>query len=306
MPDSLPPPSSPGTGIWTQLTLWGARLAWLAVAVLGGRAIGDAVGARSDPVQLVATIGTWTAWAVGALALAVPGLVMLTTVRAVVPGAVVAAGIALVAGAPGGSVLSLAVPAIVATVLVGSADTGRVYVQASAYGDEQRFPLRPPFGYLAATVVSWSVWVAAVVAAPLAWAARSWLIAVVATAVAVAATWWLPRRWHQLSRRFLVAVPAGLVVHDPVVLAETLMIHRRQLVDLGLADRRPPSGAFDLTGPTPGPAVAITLDESVTAVLAPRPATPRGRAIHLRALLVAPSRPGAVLRAADARGLPVR
>ena len=33
VPDSLPPPPAPGTGIWAQLTLWGARLAWLA----GGR-----------------------------------------------------------------------------------------------------------------------------------------------------------------------------------------------------------------------------------------------------------------------------
>ena len=44
----------------------------------------------------------------------------------------------------------------------------------------------------------------------------------------------------------------------------------------------------------------------ITAVLAPRPATPRGTTVHLRALLVAPSRPGAVLREAARRHLPVR
>jgi hypothetical protein len=212
-----------------RLPLWGARLSWLAAAVLGGRAIGDAVDERSGAVQVAATTGAWVGWAVGALALAVPGLVTLTTVRAVVPGAVIAAGVALAGGADGGSVLALAVPALVATVLVDAADTGRAYVQASAYGDEQRFPLRPPFGYLGATVVSWAVWVAAVIAAPLAWAARGWILATAATIVAVAATWLLPRRWHQLTRRWLVAVPAGLVVHDPVVLAETLM--RTGIVD---------------------------------------------------------------------------
>lgn len=296
----------PGRGIWTQLTLWGARLTWLAAAVLGGRAIGDAVASRSDPVQLVATIGAWTGWSVGAVALAVPGLVTLTVARAVVPAAVVAAGVALAAGADGGSVLTLAIPAVVTAVLVGAADTGRAYVQASAYGDEQRFPLRPPLGYLGATVVSWSVWVAAVIAAPLAWAARGWVLAVVATVVAAAATWLLPRRWHQLTRRWLVAVPAGLVVHDPVVLAETLMMQRRQIVEIGLVDPRHASGALDLTGPTPGLAVAITLGETATIVLAPRPATPRGRAIHLTALLVSPSRPGAALREAAHRRLPVR
>ena len=306
MSDSLPLPPAPEARIWSRLTLWGARLAWLAVAVVGGEAIGDALASRSEPVQLAGTIGAWIAWSVGALALAVPSLVTLTVARAVVPGAVVAAGVALVAGADVGSVLTLAIPAIVATVLVGSADTGRAYVQTSAYGDEQRFPLRPPFGYLGATVVSWSVWVAAVITAPLAWAARAWVLAVVATLVAAAATWLLPRRWHQLSRRWLVAVPAGLVVHDPVVLAEPLMMQRRQITELGLVDSRRASGALDLTGPTPGLAVAISLGETATVILAPRPATPRGRAVHLTALIVSPSRPGAVLREAARRRLPVR
>jgi hypothetical protein len=276
------------------------------VALLGGQAIGDAVAARSDAVQVVATVGAWVGWAVGAMALAVPGLVTLTVVRAVVPGAVVAAGVTLAAGAEGGLVLALAIPAAVATVLVDAADTGREYVQASAYGDEQRFPLRPPLGFLGATVLSWALWVAAVVAAPLAWAARGWILAAVSTIVALAATWLLPRRWHQLTRRWLVAVPAGLVIHDSVVLGETLMMQRRQIAELTLVEPRRAAAALDLTGPTPGPAVAITLGETATVVLAPRPATPRGQAIHLTALLVAPTRPGAALREAARRRLPVR
>jgi hypothetical protein len=291
---------------WGQVTLWGARLAWLAAALVGGRAVGDAVAARSDAVQVVATVGAWLGWAAGAVALAVTGLVTLTTVRAVVPGAIVVAGVTAAAGAPASSVLALGVPAVVAATLVAAGDTGSVYVQSSAYGDERRFPLKPPLGYLVATVLSWAVWVAAVLAAPLAWAAQAWVIAAIATVVALAATWLLPRRWHQLSRRWLVAVPAGLVVHDPVVLAETVMIPRQRIVEVVLVDRHREDGAFDLTGPTPGVAVRIALDEMTTVTLAPRPATPRGTAIHLAALLAAPSRPGAALREAGRRGLPVR
>jgi hypothetical protein len=104
----------------------------------------------------------------------------------------------------------------------------------------------------------------------------------------------------------LVAVPAGLVVHDPVVLADTLMIPRARLTHVGLVAAARDDGSFDMTGPTPGVAVGITLDEMVTATLAPRPATPRGTAVHLAALRVAPSRPGAVLREAARRRLPVR
>jgi hypothetical protein len=202
-------------------------------------------------------------------------------------------------------VLALLAPALVATVLVGAGDTGQVYVQSSAYGDERRFPLRPPLGYLVAAGLSWLVWVGAVVTAPLAWAAGAWIVAAVTTVLAALATWLLPRRWHQLSRRWLVAVPAGLVVHDPVVLAETLMIPRARIASVGLVPAARDDGSFDMTGPTPGVAVGISLDEMITATLAPRPATPRGTAVHLAALRVAPSRPGAVLRESARRRLPV-
>lgn len=290
---------------WGQVTLWAARLAWLAVALIGGRAIGDAVAERSDVVQRIATVGAWTAWAAGALALAVTGLATLTAARAILPGAVVVTGLTAVAGAPASSVLALAGPAAAAAVLVASAETGAVYVQASAYGDERRFVLRPPLGYLIATVVSWSIWVAAVLAAPLALAARSWILGGVAAAIAVAATLVLPRRWHQLTRRWFVAVPAGLVVHDPVVLADTVMLLRAQVAELGAVSGGRDDSLFDLTGPTPGIGVGVVLTEPVTIVQAPRPATPRGKAFHVSAFVVAPSRPGAALREAARRNLPV-
>jgi hypothetical protein len=290
---------------WSRVSLWAARLAWLAVALVGGRAVGDAVASRSDAVQLVATVGAWVAWGCGAVALAVPSVPCLTAVRAVVPGAIVIAIATAVGGAPAGSVLALLAPALVTAVLVAGGDVGRLYVQASAYGDEQRFPLRPPLGYLVAAVLSWLVWVPAVVAAPLAWAAGAWIVGAVTSVLAIGATWVLPTRWHQLSRRWLVAVPAGLVVHDPVVLAETVMIPRARVTRVGLVGAARGNGAFDMTGPTPGVAVGIVLDDMVTATLAPRPATPRGTAVHLSALLVAPTRPGAVLREAADRGLPV-
>ncbi len=285
--------------------LWGARLAWLAAAIIGGRAVGDAVAGRSDAVQVAATVGAWIGWAGGALALAVTGLPTLTAARALVPASVVVAAVAAVAGASGASVLALAVPSAVAAVLVGAADTGHVYVQASAYGDERRYLLRPPLGYLAATVVTWLVWVAAVLTAPLALAARVWVLGAVATVVAVAATWLLPPRWHQLSRRWLVIVPAGLALHDPVVLAETVMLRRRQLVEIGVTGRSRDTSLLDLTGPTPGMGIGIRLTAPITVVLAPRPATPRGQAFHGSALVVAPTRPGAALRELARRGLPV-
>jgi hypothetical protein len=278
----------------------------LLVAVVGGRAVAAAVDGRSDAVQWVASIGAWAGWGVGAVALALTAVATLTVVRATVPLALVAAAATALAGADGGAVAALAVPAAVAAVLVGAADTGQRYVQASAYGDEHRFGLRPPLGYLVPTVASWLVWAVALVAAPLAWAARGWVVAAVSTVVLAVGSAVLPRRWHQLSRRWLVAVPAGLVVHDPVVMADTLMCLRARVSDVRLAPGPRDPGVLDLTGPTAGLAVAVTLDELATAVLAPRPATPRGTALHVGAFYVAPSRPGAVLRELARRRMPVR
>jgi hypothetical protein len=290
------------------IATWGSRAAWLAVAVVGGPAIGDALADHPADAARALTVGAWAAWAVGAMALIVPSVVALTTARVVVPAALAVAVATLVGGAPTAAVMALAVPAGVASVLVLSADVGRAWVQASAYGDEQRFPLRPPLGYLAATTVTWLAWTAAVIAAAVAWSDRRWPLAAALTLVAVVGAVTLPRRWHQLSQRWLVFVPAGLVVRDPVVLGETLMLPRRSVAGMVLAEVRPdrPLAAADLTGPTAGTGVEVSLHDAATVLFPPRPGLPKGRAVHVLSFVVAPSRPGAVLNEAGRRRLPGR
>jgi hypothetical protein len=291
----------------TAAATWGARLSWLLVAVIGGQAVGDALADHANGVARALTVGAWAGWAVAAAALAVPSVGTLTVARVTVPGALAVAVASLVGGAGAASVLALAAPAFAATVLVLAAEFGRVWVQASAYGDEERFPLRPPAGYLAASVVSWIVWVSALIVAAVAATAGAWIGAAVVASVALGGAAVLPRRWHQLSRRWLVAVPAGLVVHDPVVLGETLMIPRRLISHLRIVRVRPHhdlAGA-DLTGPTAAVGIEVGLLASTTALLAPRPGRPKGTSISVSTFVVAPSRPGAVLAEAARRRLPV-
>jgi hypothetical protein len=282
---------------------WAARIGWIAVAVIGGSAIEAAVAGRSGAVAWTAAIGGWSIWAVVALGLAIASVRSLTVVRIGVPLALVATVAAGLGGAPAIDLLLLGVPASVTAGAVASAEFGRRFVQASAYGDEERFPLRFPVAAGAAAVVTWLVWAPAVVAGPLLVAAEQWVAGTLAVAVAVAGLVFLAPRWHRLSRRWFVLVPAGIVVHDPVVLADTLPLRTAQVAHLALApaDTR----AADLTGPASGYAVEVATTESITTVFAFTPAEPNGRAIHLQAFLVAPTRPGAVLRAAKRRGLPV-
>ena len=70
--------------------------------------------------------------------------------------------------------------ALAATFLAAGAPLGRGFVQASAYGDEDRHLLRPPLGLLAAAVITWAVWAGAVLAGPLLLADRRWIIGTMA------------------------------------------------------------------------------------------------------------------------------
>ncbi len=197
----------------------------------------------------------------------------------------------------------LGAPAIITAAAVMSAEFGRRWVQASAYGDEERFPLRLPVGAGAAAVVAWLMWAPTMIAGPLLLAAESWIAGALVTALALGGVVTLGPRWHRLSRRWFVLVPAGVVVHDPVVLADTFPLRTAQVASIGLAPAD--TQAADLTGPASGYAVEVTTTESVTAVFAFTPSEPNGKAIHLRSFLIAPSRPGRVLRSARTRGLPI-
>jgi hypothetical protein len=285
------------------LVPWVARIAWIVVAVIGGGAVESAVADRSAAVAWTAAVGGWALWAIAALGLAVAAAWSLTIVRVVVPLSLVAVAASGLGGASAVDLLALGAPAIVAVAAVMTAEFGRHWVQASAYGDEERFPLRLPVAAGAAAIVAWVLWAPAMIAGPLLVAARSWVAGVAVCVVAVAGVVFLGPRWHRLSMRWLVLVPAGVVVHDPVVLADTFPLRTRQVASIGLAAAD--TEAADLTGPASGYAVEVATTESVTTVFAFTPAEPNGRAIHLRSFLIAPSRPGRALRAASARGLPV-
>jgi hypothetical protein len=283
---------------------WVARIAWIVVAVVGGSAVESAVDGRSSAVTWVAAIGGWALWAMAALALAIASTMTLTIARVTVPFALMATFAAGLGGATAVGVLLLGAPAIVTMAAVMTAEFGRQYVQASAYGDEERFPLRMPVGAGMVAIVAWIIWAPTTVAGPLLLAAESWVAGGVVCVVAIGGIVVLGPRWHRLSMRWFVLVPAGVVVHDPVVLADTFPLRTAQVASIGLAPAD--TDAADLTGPASGYALEVATTESVTVVFAFTPSEPNGRAIHLRSFLIAPSRPGAALLAARRRGLPIR
>lgn len=291
------------TGATTSgLATWLCRVAWAAGTAAAVVAVGEATAGRSTGVGLAAGVLLWSTVGVALVAHLVPSTVGLTLLRVLGPLTVAGSTLAWAAGAGAWGAIAVAAT-LLATVLTFGGDVGEAFVQASAYGDERRFPLRPPAAMLLPVVLSWCVWAAALLAGALLLGARQWFSGLAVGLVALALSWLVLPRYHRLARRWLVLVPAGVVLHDHVVLAETLLVQRPNLdgLHLALADTE----AADLTGPCGGHAVEVRVREMVTVVLAPTRRAERGRALHAAAVLVAPTRPGRALTAAAAHRLPV-
>jgi len=291
------------------LERWAFPACWLLAPFVAGPAFAATLDPRSPAVRATASVGLWLVWGATLAAALVPRTVTLTAVRIVAPATLAAAGwAALVAPDPGGAdAVALAYAAVVTAVAL-SAGTGDAFANGSSYGDERRFPLRPPGALLAGPIeVAWTVVVVGVVTGPLLLAAHQWVVG----AAALAGGWFLAavaaRVLHGLSRRWLVFTPAGVVVHDPMVVVEAVLVLRRHLASL----RPAPAGttARDLTMGAPGTALQIDLTEAIP--ITPRPTRRPGQPAppieseDVSAVLVRPSRPGVVLSEAADRRLPV-
>ncbi len=283
--------------------LWALRVAVVVLAVSLTTAIGNAADSRSSSAAPVATV----AWALVTMAmvvaLVVPGPLALTVMRVLAPATIPAAVItvALGSGALWGTIA--VVTAVVTTMIALSAEAGEALVQGSAYGREHRLPLRAPAMLLIPMVLVWSVWCVLQLSAILELSAGHWLVGAAFTVLAGALGWLLARRLHPLSRRWLVVVPAGIVVHDAVTLGETLMVQRGNVAVAHLAPAD--TQAADLTGPAAGHALEIVLRDMELVVLAATATEPKGKALHVQSILVAPSRPGRALNALAEGKIPV-
>ena len=287
------------------------RVTWALLPVFAGPALGDALDGASRPVQVVASTGAWAGWLAVLVATLVPRALSLTVVRIAAPVPLIAAIAAAVAGpmeVDDAVALAAGVAVVAAVVLPTTADA---FVDGSSYGNERRFALAtPPRLLLGPAPVAWLLAVAAPCGAALALAARAWVLGALLAAVAVPGVRLGVPAIHRLSRRWLVFVPAGLVVHDHIALAEPVLLPRRLLGGVGPAavddGRDDGTATADLTLGAGGVALAVRLVEAIELPVVEGFGRAR-RSVVLRAerLVVAPLRPGAVMAEAGDRRLPV-
>ena len=275
--------------------LWSMRILVGCLPFVGA-GVGALLETRSTAIQIVGVVLAWLIWGLIVLASFISHPISLTVLRMGSP--VVASFLVFIATTYQGSTLQVINAAIGFAVLLisFSAEIGSIYVQASAYGDERRFLLRPPVAFVAPVAISVVIVDFFIIATPMFFAARIWLAGAISLIGLAACIKFMAPRIHQLSRRWLVFVPAGFVVHDEIVLSINLMIKKQELVDIQLA--RDDTQAADLSALTWGVPLELsfnkTLDVSLTAIGARH--LKAVSAIHATSIIIAPSRPGAVLR----------
>jgi hypothetical protein len=246
--------------IWS----WCARIAWVALPFTAGLAYSHAFDDWSRAPAIVAMVFLWGGWLVGLVALLAPRPWGFAALRVLAPVAVVTAA---TASAPTSTRVLAIVVAAVAAVLALGAPVARASANSLSYGNEDRYPLTVPWT-LACLPLPLAIAAVALglTSGPLLLADGRVVAGVVALVVGLPVAGFAANSIFSLSKRWLVLVPAGAVVVDPLTLADPVLMPRETIGSVALGLGRRSSGVLDLRlGPARGP-VTIVLHDAGTFV----------------------------------------
>jgi hypothetical protein len=282
---------------------WITRALWLTLPLTLGDLVAQALDGRSDAVVVAGAALAWSLWAAALLASLVLLPLTLLAMRVMVPLALVGGVLAAVDTAPETAGWIGLVSAAVVLVTALSADVGIDFVNGASYGDERRFPLRPPAALLLGPVpLVWALMALPLPAAVLALAARQWVLGAALGLSGAAALVWGTRVLARLTARWCVFVPAGITLVDDMALVDPVLLRAEHVARLGPAPVD--TTATDLTAGATG----LILQVDVSVPVSVLPTVGRGQvteAVEVSSLLFAPSRPGALIAHAATRRIGV-
>jgi hypothetical protein len=287
---------------------WLLVAVWVTLPVTAGPAASDALSSWASAPQVVAEVLLWGAWAVGLLAVVAPRPAGLTAARTIAPAfAVLAVAAAIWADTDALAASGAVTATVVAAVLVAGSAFALAAANSIAYGDEQRFPLRTPPGLYAGPLpLARALVVAGIAGGPLLLADGEIVLGLVALVVGLPAALFLARALHSLSRRWLVLVPAGLVVADPLTLADPVLFIREHIVSVRAVDGSAPVPAdvLDVRLGAAAGSTLLTFDEEAELMRSTR-ARRGGALVSVSRVLVASVRRDELLATAARRRIRV-
>lgn len=272
---------------------------------IGGPLFEAALDDTSRSFELGVGILLWVVWGALLIAAMVPRTATLTALR-IVPFAAVFATIWAAIDAGEDASTAAAAVALVATTLAATfsirSPVSDAFVDGSSYGDERRFMLGTPGPLLLGPLaIVWAVIVIGATAGPLLLLAQHWVLGAIVLVVGWTLAWFAVPMLHRLSNRWLVFVPAGLVVHDKTALREPQLFRVEDIEAFGPAPAD--SEEQDLSLDALGLALRVTLKEESKIIR-----NERNKSIDLTAItgfIVSPNRPGAVIEEARKRDYPI-
>ena len=258
---------------------------------------------RSAAVATTAEVGLWAMWFAGLVALLAPSTVSLTVLRFVSPSLLASAIYGTIAHGVStvGTTASIAATSLAfAAVLLPA--TGDPMVNGSSYGPERRLALRPPAALIFGPIqLTWLMMFGATAAGALMIAAKNYVVGGPLLVIGLLASWRGSQSLHQLSRRWIVFVPAGFVIHDSWALAESLLIQRREIATLGPAPLDK-GELLDLSGGAMGLALLVETKEKVPLALRAKNSVESFSAYRM---VFTPTLPGQLLHEARVRGISI-
>ncbi len=265
---------------------------WILAAVLAIWRLSDI----EAEIGLLAAIAAWVLWFVVFISLLVPATIGLTAAFISIP--IAAAILGLSTGVVDPAILIAG--ALLPFALVWT-PTGDYMVNGSSYGAEKRFLLKPTL--IMSILFPIATGIAAAFTGLLfrAITNEQWLIALILILPAAGSIYVAARVIHQGFSRWLVFVPAGIVVHDPYLLKLSAMTRKPNASHLTTTRASiDKNNVVDLTGGASGYSSHLVTKE-------PIPIDMRNGDTHETSdILFSPLRPGSVLREARVRGFKTR
>lgn len=279
-----------------RIVLWTLRGAVALLPFTIGSALSDWLQTHVThdiPVFLFA----WITWAALLLSTLVPHPMAKTTARII---SVALVGIAfLLPQARNHPVYVL--HALLILVLAESPYANMWWINGTAYPNERRYSLRlPSMLAIGPLLITYAVVIAVPVAAVLLYANAEWAPAIICTLLSIPVLFFGVQAIHQLGKRWVVFVPAGVVLHDPMSLVDPVLFERAVIEKFAPATAD--TDALDLTQSALGMPIELDLTEKVPMVLSR--AFGNAESGSSARLMFTPSRPGEVLAEANRRKIP--
>ena len=280
------------------------RIIWLSLPLLCGPSLADSFNDFKLLLRTTVSISLWVFWALILLSTLIATPVSLAIIRIGAPAAAaLSLWSALETSGSFSGIIGLAAGAIAASVAL-SAPLGDRFSDGASYGDERRFLLRAPgpvlllFGPLA-----WLTSLAGLTVGPILLLDKNFLLGSLISLCGFPLSVISSNAIYQLGRRWLVLVPAGILLHDHLSVGDPTLIPRNQLANFSPA--KVETNALDLSQNSFGLSLEIQCSTPLSMMLKIGTRKTMNENSVVESFLINPARPNVLLAEAQKRGLKV-